>query len=91
MNTLISAQDLRAELMAPEAMKRVHALHALEREADKAPAPLARETEDFAARGIPFYSPEDPYFREWVGKAVRYWEKLHTPAPRLARMTAKRR
>ena len=58
------SQTLRAQLMAPNPMERAIALHAL-------------QAEKFAARGIPFYSPQDPHFREWVGKAVGYWEALH--------------
>ncbi|MDE2402635.1 MAG: hypothetical protein KGL90_13315 [Burkholderiales bacterium] len=86
-----TSQTLRAELMAPEPIKRVHALHALELELDGAPqAALAQELEEFAARGIPYYAPDDPHYCEWVGKAVGYWEKLHEThtAPR---MTARAR
>lgn len=91
MTTIASSQDLHAELMAPEAMTRVRALHAVEVQADKlGSTALSKAFNDFAARGIPFYSPQDPHYQEWVGKAVGYWEQLHggAAAPRRA---AKRR
>lgn len=85
-----TAQALRDQLMAPKAIERVHALHALELELEDARStPLADELEAFTARGIPYYAPEDPDYREWVAKAVSYWEKLHagedtaTPVPRM--------
>lgn len=80
-----TAQTLRAQLMAPEPIQRVHALHALELELSEAPHAVAEELEAFAARGIPYYAPEEPAYREWVGKAVAYWERLHAPksAPRM--------
>lgn len=89
MTTIASSQDLHAELMAPEAMKRVLALHAVELEAGKVGAtPLVKAVNDFAARGIPFYSPQDPHYQEWVSKAVTYWEQLHSG---VARRGTKRR
>jgi hypothetical protein len=82
-----SAQTLREQLMAPEAIERVRAMHALELEVDEVPeVELAQELEEFASRGIPYYAPEDPHYREWVGKAVNYWERLQAApaaAPRL--------
>lgn len=72
-----TAQALREQLMAPRAIERVHALHALERELEVAPIDVAEELEAFTARGIPYYAPEDPQYREWVSKAVAYWEQLH--------------
>ena len=92
MTTIASSQDLHAELMAPEAMKRVLALHAVEVEADKAGStPVVKAFIDFAARGIPFYCPQDPHYQEWVGKAVGYWEQLHGEARSPRRVAAKRR
>lgn len=84
-----TAQALREQLMAPRAIERVHALHALELELEGAPAgPVAEELEAFTARGIPYYAPQDPEYREWVAKAVSYWEALHatsgTPVPRMS-------
>ena len=73
----LSTQDLRAQLMAPQAIDRVHALFALECEVDHVDGPVARELQAFTARGIPYYAPEDPAYRKWVEKAVGYWEKLH--------------
>jgi len=71
---------LRARLMAPHPMERAVALHELERElklARRGPrCAIASQVEKFAARGIPFYSPQDPHFCEWVDKAVAYWEQL---------------
>lgn len=92
MTTIASSQDLHAELMAPEAMKRVLALHAVEVEADKAASTaVVKAFNDFAARGIPFYSPQDPHYQEWVGKAVGYWEQLHGGVQAPRRAAAKRR
>jgi hypothetical protein len=73
-----TAQALREQLMAPVAIERVHAMHALELELEETPScAVAEELEAFTARGIPYYAPEDPEYREWVAKAVSYWEKLH--------------
>lgn len=77
MHQKTTAQALREQLMAPRAIERVHALHALELELGEAPIAVAEELEAFTARGIPYYAPEDPQYREWVAKAVGYWEKLH--------------
>ena len=89
MGSITTAQTLRAQLMAPEPIQRVHALHALELElGDARHADVAEELEAFAARGIPYYAPEEPTYREWVGKAVSYWEKLQAPQP-VPRMTAR--
>ena len=75
------SQALRAQLMAPNPMERAIALHALEVELERNRAghrcAIAGQAEKFAARGIPFYSPQDPHFCEWVGKAVGSWEQLH--------------
>jgi len=76
-----TAQALREQLMAPKAIERVHAMHALELELEEAPSSaMAEELEAFTARGIPYYAPEDPEYREWVAKAVAYWEMLHAEA-----------
>ncbi len=89
MGSTTTAQTLRAQLMAPEPIQRVHALHALELELSEAPAAVAEELEAFAARGIPYYAPEEPAYREWVGKAVGYWEKLHAAPRAVPRMTVR--
>ena len=85
-----TAQALREQLMAPHAIERVHAMHALELELEEARTnPVADELEAFTARGIPYYAPEDPDYREWVAKAVAYWEKLHAePHAHVPRMSA---
>lgn len=84
-----TSQELRSELMAPEAIKRVKALYALELEVEKAHEPkLAKDLEAFAARGIPFYSPEDPSYRDWVAKAVKFWELVHHEEHHVPAMTA---
>jgi hypothetical protein len=81
MGQTTTAQTLRDQLMAPEPIQRVQALHTLELELGEAPhGAVADELEAFAARGIPYYAPEEPTYREWVGKAVGYWEQLHAPA-----------
>ncbi|MDE2076565.1 MAG: hypothetical protein KGI91_05735 [Burkholderiales bacterium] len=72
-----TAQELRSELMAPETTKRVHALHVLELELEHAPeTKAAKELEALTARGIPFYSPEDPHYCDWVSKAITLWERV---------------
>ncbi len=78
-----TARALREQLMAPRAIERVHAMHALELELQESRAnPVADELEAFTARGLPYYAPEDPEYREWVAKAVDYWERLHAqPEP----------
>jgi len=85
-----TAQALREQLMAPKAIERVHAMHALELELEESPSSaVAEELEAFTARGIPYYAPEDPEYREWVAKAVAYWERLHAePQPPVACMSA---
>lgn len=72
---LLSPQAFRAQLMAPRAPDRVHALHALEREIAHAEAPLARELQAFTARGIPYFAPDDAAYLKWVDRAVAYWER----------------
>jgi hypothetical protein len=78
--SVIDSDTLREQLMAPDPMQRAIALHALEvevvRGATGARGALVHEVEKFTARGIPFYSLHDPHFRNWVGKAVAYWQKL---------------
>lgn len=89
MSQKTTAQTLHDQLMAPEPIQRVQALHALEMELGVAPHAVAEELEAFAARGIPYYAPQEPAYREWVGKAVGYWEQLHSPKP-VPRMTSVR-
>ncbi len=76
----LNAEALRAQLMARDPMKRAIALHALETrvQGGAVPAALAGEASRFAARGIPYYSPDDAHYQSWVSKAVHYWERLHT-------------
>ena len=74
----LSPEELRAQLMAPKALDRVHALHAIERDGHHAAAPLARELHAFTARGIPYYAPQDEAYLKWVDKAVAYWAQLHS-------------
>lgn len=81
--SIIDAQALRQQLMAADPLQRAHALHALERAAQRATAArsvLGVQAGRFAARGIPYYALRDPHFCRWVGKAVSYWERLHTAA-----------
>ena len=74
------AAALRAQLMATDPMQRAMALHAIELELSRGHAAssraFAKEVENFTARGIPFYAPRDRHFRDWVSRAVSYWEKL---------------
>ncbi|GEM_PF-1412495 len=92
----IDRDALRQQLQAPDPMQRAMALHALEVQAERgAPrASLANEVAKFTERGIPYYALHDPYFCDWVSKAVSYWERLQAPAsdakssaPRRARKT----
>jgi hypothetical protein len=78
--TATTAQALREQLMAPTAIERVHAMHALELALEGAPSSVAEELEAFTARGIPYYAPEDPAYCAWGAKAVTYWERLHVKA-----------
>lgn len=74
------AAALRAQLMATDPMQRAMALHAIEIELNRGHAAssraFAKEVENFTARGIPFYAPQDRHFCDWVSRAVSYWEKL---------------
>ncbi len=78
----LDAAALRAQLMATDPMQRAMALHAIELELERGHAAssraFAREVEHFTARGIPFYAPQDRHFRDWVTRAVSYWEKLRS-------------
>jgi hypothetical protein len=71
-------EGLRAQLMARDPMQRVIALHAIEVEAVRgAAARLAGQVEAFAARGIPYYSPQDPHYQAWVDRALELWQRVH--------------
>jgi hypothetical protein len=86
-----SAEAFREQLMAPHAIERVHALHALESlTASVQGQPLAQELEAFTARGIPYYAPQEPAYREWVNTAVGYWERLHAPKAKPARRASRK-
>jgi hypothetical protein len=80
----VDSDSLRAQLMAPDPMQRVIALHSLELElGQKTTVPdarLAGEVQKFAARGIPFYAPHGEHYRAWVHRVVDYWERLHAVA-----------
>jgi hypothetical protein len=74
----VNAEALRAQLMARDPMQRFMALHALEVEAEHGgESRLAGQVEAFAARGVPYYAPEDPHYQAWVGRAMALWERLH--------------
>lgn len=76
------AENLKARLMARDPMERFMALHTLEVEAGHE-GRLAGQVEAFAARGVPYYAPEDPHYQAWVERALALWERLHpvaTPA-----------
>jgi hypothetical protein len=73
----MNADLLRAQLMAPDPMQRVMALHSLEVEAEHRKAPkLAGQVEAFASRGIPYYAPNEPHYQAWVGRALEFWLRL---------------
>ena len=83
------SQSLREQLMAPNPMQRAMALHALEVEVERhAAGGLSSEVTRFTSRGIPYYALHDPHFQGWVGKAVQYWEKLHSCPPAARRTSA---
>jgi len=82
---VMDSSTLRERLMAPEPMPRFTALHALEevvleQGTSPARAALAQAVTRFVERGIPYYSTQDPHYREWVSKAVSYWERLQQRA-----------
>jgi hypothetical protein len=94
---VLDAGTLRAQLMAPQPMQRVYALHELELSpppgATAAQVVLADTAAQFAARGIPYYAVDDPDYCAWVDKAVAWWERLHmasvrAAAPRMRRLRA---
>jgi len=31
----------------------------------------------FVDRGVPYFAPADPYYREWAAKASQLWDELH--------------
>lgn len=77
-SSALDLEGLRAQLMAPDPMQRVCALHAIEVEAEQGGSgKLAGQVEAFAARGIPYYAPTDPHYRAWVERALRYWQQVH--------------
>jgi hypothetical protein len=82
--TSFDAHSLRANLMARDPMQRFQALHALElevgHEAQGPRARFANQVASFAARGVPYYAPNDPHYTDWVARAVGYWEDLHKQA-----------
>ena len=39
-------------------------------------AKAAKDLEAFTARGIPFYSPQDPHYCDWVSTAIALWERV---------------
>ncbi len=76
----VSADALRAQLMARDPMQRVMALHAIEVHAEHGEGRLAGQVEAFTARGIPYYAPNDPHYQAWVGRALAFWERVQAPA-----------
>jgi len=87
----IDCDALREQLQAPDPMQRAMALHALEIEVERAVPrqALANEVTRFTERGIPYYALHDPYFRDWVSKAVGYWERLQAAPQAASRRTRK--
>ena len=78
-SSVIDSATLRQQLTAADPMQRAMGLHALELEVQRCAGSLRGEAARFAERGIPYYALHDPYFQDWVGKAVSYWERLRTP------------
>ena len=75
---------LRAQLTDPRPMQRALALHEIELAIERCPddtahARAAAEAARFAARGIPFYRPDDRKFLAWAERAVTLWQRLCEP------------
>jgi hypothetical protein len=82
MKTSARLEGLRAQLMAPDPMQRVIALHAIEVDAGQGgDGRLAGQVEAFTARGIPYYAPQDPHYQAWVERALGYWQRCHGDQP----------
>lgn len=81
MSSSVDVDLLRDQLMARDPMQRAMALHTLEVHAEQRKEPrLASQVEAFAARGIPYYAPNDPHYQAWVGRALDLWRRLQAAA-----------
>jgi|APDOM4702015118_1054815.scaffolds.fasta_scaffold80445_2 hypothetical protein len=38
---------------------------------------LAARVHHFVERGVPYFAPNDPQYREWAAKAALLWDELH--------------
>lgn len=38
---------------------------------------LAARVQHFVERGVPYFAPADPHYREWAAKAAALWDELH--------------
>ena len=41
------------------------------------PPGLAARVQHFVERGVPYFAPGDPHYREWAAKAAALWDELH--------------
>lgn len=79
---ITDTESLREQLLSREPMQRALALHALEVQVERrfcgARHSLAHEVTKFTARGIPYFSPSDEHYQQWVCRVVSYWERLQS-------------
>jgi hypothetical protein len=45
---------------------------------------LASRVHHFVERGVPYFAPTDPHYREWAAKAAALWDELHQRNPSAA-------
>lgn len=38
---------------------------------------LHSRVHSFVDRGVPYFAPSDPHYREWAAKASQLWDELH--------------
>lgn len=78
--TDLTHHPIYARLTAPEQPFARHALlHDMETGlARLGPCPgLAARVHHFVERGVPYFAPQDPHYRDWAAKAAALWDELH--------------
>lgn len=38
---------------------------------------LVSRVQHFVERGVPYFAPTDPHYREWAARAAALWDELH--------------
>lgn len=38
---------------------------------------LRTRVHNFVERGVPYFAPTDPHYRDWASRAARLWDELH--------------